>query len=985
MVVEKSPVGKQPTPSLESILDRLQRTIDERPFRLPKHIQQRAAEVETLIPDFIEEKEESTQALQQAYRVLQKHYSEGQEYSALKQTKERFENLITAYLFAKSRAFVAEGQFDSEKEHRQIRAVAALLSGYHVHMGTGEGKSSVVFPIATIVEVLSSQKKEAILSTVNDSLLSELNRHLLKLTSLIAEVLTEEVEIELFEREGEESDTGFSEQFAKEALLTGKYSEESKKKIRDNYWRLALLQAQAGKEDKKEKIWQSKGKPRVVLVPERELVFAFMQDSKSFLRQAPTIFMDEAHVPYDRGTPYEITHNELYYSPEDIQETTFQWLFDFLVIEKMREIGFSNLFELDQGRYQLKEEALDEIEGLRLEEITIDDLLFKRATRIISRRLGVAEDELPKLKQAIFSLWQDNLPKRFKANPEDDPPGDPLQDRIRSVAEIVAELHAEEGLSYIFDKNRGDVLVRDSYLGWLLKGHRFDPRVELLLHALHAEFTFIPLAQKAERTIRFQSFIAACREKLRCASGTLLYPDILSGRISKTAFASFLEQATGRKVVLITAPERKEVPIPEILETEQEARESLLLSLKETSGPSLVVCWREEEAKELAAWLREKGGRRVGVVLADTTEEQEKELYRQLADGELDTVVSSGKAGVGVDIKSSDGSFPDLKVALYNLPESQLQVIQALGRRRLPGSNFFWVIAESALAEPLSHFDLSSSVIERFLGAVDVESLLQSIEKSKETPRKRLEVVVQLLQQLEGAKSIDDEFVVVYDHFIEVVQKRAQWLLRQKAKAVITDLDAQHLEWLIDEFGLPEFLYWYPLAEIAFIHDAFNIRDLVENRLAHRLGLAGGVFSRQKTEQETLFAEWIEEWFRGRLPTMRELTSIVWSGGRLKTASYVYFSEAPPGWSKGFIAKEDDKSGFGFIEVQELATGKGKKILARSGDDGKTYIIVAKGPDGLGYISFDDNNFTERELEIVPLIDFPNAYILYSLSKNLTF
>jgi hypothetical protein len=56
-------------------------------------------------------------------------------------------------------------------------------------MGTGEGKSSVVLPIATIVEALTSKKKSAILSTINDKLLNDLETNVNFFVSKLPEPL----------------------------------------------------------------------------------------------------------------------------------------------------------------------------------------------------------------------------------------------------------------------------------------------------------------------------------------------------------------------------------------------------------------------------------------------------------------------------------------------------------------------------------------------------------------------------------------------------------------------------------------------------------------------------------------------------------------------------------------------------------------------------------------------------------------------------
>jgi hypothetical protein len=86
--------------------------------------------------------------------------------------KESLQENLTAYLFSLNRQLYKENggeNYDLEKEKRQIEAVSRALKGEHIHMGTGEGKSTVVLPITAIVEALTSENKNVIIASTDET------------------------------------------------------------------------------------------------------------------------------------------------------------------------------------------------------------------------------------------------------------------------------------------------------------------------------------------------------------------------------------------------------------------------------------------------------------------------------------------------------------------------------------------------------------------------------------------------------------------------------------------------------------------------------------------------------------------------------------------------------------------------------------------------------------------------------------------------
>src|SRR3990167_8667382 len=91
--------------------------------------------------------------------------------------KEEFKDNLTAFLFLKNRERYQKENYDLGKEEREIKAVVDLLNGNHIHMGTGEGKSTVILPIASIIDAMTSEKQTANLVTTDETLLSELREN----------------------------------------------------------------------------------------------------------------------------------------------------------------------------------------------------------------------------------------------------------------------------------------------------------------------------------------------------------------------------------------------------------------------------------------------------------------------------------------------------------------------------------------------------------------------------------------------------------------------------------------------------------------------------------------------------------------------------------------------------------------------------------------------------------------------------------------
>jgi hypothetical protein len=103
---------------------------------------------------------------------------------------------------------------------------------------------------------------------------------------------------------------------------------------------------------------------------------------------------------------------------------------------------------------------------------------------------------------------------------------------------------------------------------------------------------------------------------------------------------------------------------------------------------------------------------------------------RDLAEGRIDVLISAGNLGFGVNIVKADGEFPDLHVSLYGLPENQLQIVQALGRRRREGSDFSWFMSRPTVYRYIADFKGETTWREQFIqGYLSVDQMLKGMKR----------------------------------------------------------------------------------------------------------------------------------------------------------------------------------------------------------------------------------------------------------------
>lgn len=713
--------------------------------------------------------------------------------------REQFGDDLTAFLFFKNRERYNPATYDLEKEKRQIKAVTAFLEGKHIHMGTREGKTSTVFPITSIVDALTSEIGSSLLVGSDEVLLGKLKKHAQFFTDALSGI-SPELQLGFENKKSERGDKGLGkdskDRMIRETILGEGFSEETRANIRDTYWKESVESDRY--EDPEPK------RNTIYLGTDRDAVFEHAEDPEKFMKETGNIYFDEADVPYGRRSPYSTIDENQYYAPSEMEDSIVEWMRRFIVF---RQINPDKFVVSDSG-YDLPGRDSARLRRLRISK-EVSDIgqsrgsgvrdAFMEGVEIISRKMGFNQSEEKQLARNL----QSKMIEYESEHPDSD---------YEKIGTDLARLHKKKGLLYTMEG--GVPKVRDSYIDQMLHDHKFSSNEQLNILAMEGEFDFVPLNPVAFKTTSFQSFAKAMGNKLHCASGTLMFPDPETHKISSSAFASFLKASTGNDIEVISPPTIKSVPDARVSATEKESIDGLINSIPDK--PTLIVSYhldnsseiyrqlvrkigieefnriagdkRPKDQKDIDALIDQLGRAKVAYVRSkpsdpgelEAYERESEKTYSDLAEGKLRVVVSSGAAGFGVDIVKNDGSFPDLHVALHDLPTNRAQLMQIFGRRGAPGDDFSWHVSEEFLEPYIMLFEERSGLIQNALGNWDRDEVRRQIKDAIKDPKNSRTLMLKILRNSEAAESQDDEMTILMDQYTDKLGTAIKRSVRDK-------------------------------------------------------------------------------------------------------------------------------------------------------------------------------------------------------------
>lgn len=819
------------------------------------------------------------------------------------EAQEAYKTQLTGYLFVRNKEeFVktkSADAFDEAKERRQVEGVIRSQFGEHLHMGTGEGKSTVVLPISALVEAATNKKRTVVVASANGLLVEELKENTVRISHLFDELHIggETTHVQAHDVESQEdkvtstSNAQFIELKNKSFIRDGEIDERTTSEEKKRYWEGVVRGINGTAEEKHPYLKEQQDKSiHLYFSDEKELVWQWMENKKAFEANCPPIFMDEAHVAFDKHGTYSKTSPSEALAPVDVQTGTAEWLTHYMVggmIERMKK---SKALFAEEGGYELTEQAKERVRAIRIEDIEQDleqrikhgrkhkttigyANAFYEGVDVIAKYVGVKDDG-----QRAFTRRMLAEMKHYISNP--DPTDlpidvDPVSHNRASYLEKIGNQVAK--FINLRDKiftQRGDrMVIRDAYTDELLEGHKYEPEAQVAIMAISKKFDPIK-REVAHSTSTYTSFIHAVQNKFVAFSGTLMYPDARKGTMKKGSFARFLESTTRKQVHMIESTEIKPFPRPQIDETRNEMYGRMEWSLEQeftydmtnhaARRPTLMVDFNGlESAVETYDRMRAKfGDSKVRLLLSRPTggdkagaieyKRQLDKYRRQLAEGEIDMLISSGSAALGVNFEKSTGEFPNLRTVMVGLPDSEQRVTQTIGRRRMREhgtTNHLWFTAMDDIELQLSHLEKSTRKIFVGLHEQSRQQVVKTLRESTDNPEKMLDATLTIMEKVSAGRASDTDYQQMYDEFLdrEVVSYASAYMKRRIAREMLH----------YDEKTIEEIIKYDKLIKQGVVPQIANPKLRIQARVLDNyfstLGLPSTIYN------DVIAADWIAQ------------------------------------------------------------------------------------------------------------------------------
>lgn len=776
------------------------------------------------------------------YRISDRKYFAGKDMNDAElagiMAKEGMQTVLSAYLFAQNRHIYERkagtlDHFDKQKELRQMEGVVRALDGQHGQFATSEGKTSVILPITTLVEGYTNQGHTVYFSSDSTLRTKEYVKFAQPLAESLKQVGIGEVAFETTKPPkefDEKRGRDLHARMEREALFNGEYSEETRKELKKYHWqRYFEQQLEQNSKVEEEKNNPAKKNVKIHLTTHDDLMHAWMQNESMFTDTHVPVFMDEAHAPFDRGTPYQLTSESLAIAPEQIQRSACEWVMNYVVSHYMNENDVAMVDAKgslsEQGREKLQQVTFKNMESNK----HILSSLYRDAIKEIGEAYGITNDtQLDVLRSKLTSDLHS-----FFAKTEDLSKKNSVQSYVLSIGETISQMYYEKEESFTQDEN-GHLVIRDAYQDELLASHEYSREYALAVQGLTGKYkTNIP--KRSAGSAKFPSLIHALQGRVVCFSGTLADTDEKTGKITKSPFATFLEDETKRNIHLSESPNRKHIPSPNLEPTTDKATRALIDAMNiDTRGGLIIDSTTIEHALQTFEMFKEKYGEDKVVFIGSkpTGNEVEEEKYAQkverytqdLAEGKIQFLVSTGSIGIGMNIVKKNGEYPDIKIGILGMPKSRQQLKQIIGRRRAPDSagkqDYFWHIGEDQLEKYISMYLPDLPPGEYYIGPDspanrDQKAKRKQILEAKEDPEKMKEIIFDIAKHLHLKSMPNTVYDIEYDRLYKDVSSMGQKYLKGKVceqyfKKSETELSVKErviLELLTGELGMPADLY----------------------------------------------------------------------------------------------------------------------------------------------------------------------------------
>jgi len=653
------------------------------------------------------------------------------------ETKRHFENVAVLYLLKKIEATTP----GFEIRNQQIDAIIALLQKDHLQAATGFGKSKTVIPIATAVYALANNANVA-LATVSPELRDELKKNVDGVAALLPEWAR--VTIVKHDRPEDKTPQLFNESIGD--IITAKVdptpTQEVLQKRVEGFFDQSL--STLGRDHL--------NTPSITIYQENDLVFHVAKSNELIYDH---VFFDEIHVPFTRDTVYYTSSPTEFPTREMVEDFVLK---RFLAGVIKEALVTENLLVEKEGSYDLVNEDAED---------RIYNLAYCMQNRLTGYRTGDYRIKVIDLMAKEFGLSTIELDSW-------------LNDRLRGInenglkdttSELLLSLVAARKLRSGVEYQTGGV-PRDHIMGLALASHKFSSNLALGIQTWEDDVQYVDYFQSAGITTSFEGWVVNhLKGKISGVSGSLFTPTLLDVTESKkTVLAEFLEKATRHDAVKVGEERMVPPPTPQLLSDESLAA-TLLKTLKRDERLVIIGCFDENEAGAVRAFIASQlPKRKIFMADASIDEEEAKKRYEAFAAEEGKAIlISTGRVGVGVDLKTPTGQFTDHRTIIYGIPYATNQVYQLMGRRRMasenPAADFSWLFSYSQLDFYPTYLSQAENVR---------KSTIREIEKN---PLRGLDKLITtsegISQEVVGKKAAYDQ---TYDANLNELKKTAQSL-----------------------------------------------------------------------------------------------------------------------------------------------------------------------------------------------------------------
>lgn len=698
--------------------------------------------------------------------------------------KEGLQTVMSAYLFSENKRIFFErthslNNYNLELEKKQMESVARGLLGQHQQIDTGQGKTSVILPITTLIQAYTSPEKKVIFSADSGLRTEEFERFVKPLATALAEAGLEKVEIGSKKDEvivGRDRKKQLKKQMELRSIMDTSFSEEHPAeivKLRHDTEIQVDIDRQLQKSIIRIQQKDKKQSPQIEISTHDNLVHEFQQSSINSKDKKISIYMDEAHAPFDRGSPYEVTSDEnLVFSPSQCRQASAEWILHYVVGHYMETKDTL----LQGGTGTLSQKGEKKFRDIKITEIVNPNGrlfdLFSEAVRHIAKEYNLDKKGELTLQGNLIHDISDLVRPHDKRTSETKK----FSDYMSAIAEKTAHIYREKDELFIIN-DEGKYTLRDGYQDELLSTHEYDRDMSLAARGILGSFKML-LPRTASSSITYSTFLHSAKDQVVCYSGTL----IDEGK--KTDFATFLEEETKRNIHTIENNQRKILPEPYLSESRNKAEENLIEAItKDSRGILLVSTESIEKVKHSAELLKKRFGEDLVHFIGskpsgDIQKERAYDIAVQnslqlLAEGKIKAVVSTGSVGVGMNIVKADGSFPDIKIGLLGVPNSKLQLKQIIGRRRASASmdkqDYYWHLSEDQLEKYISMYpDKTNNPLSKiFFNQEDNEIIRKQLDDVKLRPKELQQYIFKLI--LRGHHNIDTKYDKDYDKYFNTI------------------------------------------------------------------------------------------------------------------------------------------------------------------------------------------------------------------------